>query len=75
MIKSGYGSIVAERTIRFDKDTWAWAKEQDNLSERIRELIYSKLSGVKRGRPSKATRYRIELATNDNVYTRGDKND
>lgn len=53
MMKSKYGSIVGERLIRFDEDTWEWTKGQDNLSQAVRNLIKTQLGGVKRGRPPK----------------------
>jgi len=71
MGKSGYGSIVSERTIRFDRDTWEWAKDQNNLSQSIRSLIKTQLDVVPRGRPVTQTRYRNKIVVNAGDYARG----
>ena len=45
--------IVCERLIRFDSLCWQWAKQQENLSLAVRELILKELASVQRGRPRK----------------------
>jgi len=49
--------IVARRLVCFDSLTWAWAQEQENLSQAIRKLILAEICTFKAGRPVKEKLY------------------
>ena len=51
------GWIRARRLVCFDSLTWGWAKNQENLSKAVRELILREITTFKVGRPAHAKLY------------------